>query len=288
MAARPGPYSPDGRFWWDGTAWQPVQPPPPDPATGQPHPQSHPQQQQQPAAPYQPPPPQPQYGPPGQPGFQRQGFQQHGFQAPPGYPVPPGGGTPRPPRSRSGFVLLTIGTAIAALVLGGIIGGVVGLTTTKPKGENVVPAFAEKFPDADAQYLPGVTLSMIVDDWMKTANKWKCTKDPNVEDLYSRAKAQIKCEPPDDRGDMYVDIEYDADDKIKVVEASCWLGVHTKACKSLAATMADAVLAAQPKLRKKAQKWAEQNAGSERATTIGGIRFEGNLDPNGMQALPAI
>lgn len=79
MAAPPGwPYSPDGRFWWDGAAWQPVNTPPP--GTGAPTPSD---------------------------------------------------AAPRPRRAGTAvFVLVTMGTLIAALVLGGVAGGAVGLATT--------------------------------------------------------------------------------------------------------------------------------------------------------------
>lgn len=242
-ARQPGPYSPDGKYWWDGAAWRPVPAPPPGAAV-----------------------------PPG-------------FAAPHGYPGPPAGR-----KSGAGTVWLTIGAAVVALVLGGLIGGVTGLVTVEPKGDDVVPAFTEKFPTAEQQYLPKVTLAAIADRWLKKANSWKCEKSAEPPDhLYSEAKNLMTCTPPGERGysDMHVDIEYDGEDKIKVVQAKCHLGTYNEVCRSLLSTMADALFAPQPKYRKKAEAWAKQNAGSERVTTIGGIRLETGLSPLELTAMPA-
>ncbi|WP_143737118.1 hypothetical protein [Microbispora sp. GKU 823] len=250
----PGPYSPDGRFWWDGAAWQPVQSPSQAPAPLPPGPGQPYAMPSQPGAPHNP-----------------------GPYAPPAAPRPAGRG-----------IGLVIGMVIAGLLLGGGIGAAVGLGTTSPKGGTTPPAFSAGFPGGDRRYLPGVTVAMIAEDWLKKANKWRCVKDRDAKKVSSGAAQRIECEPPDDRGDMSVDIEYDKEDKIREVEATCWLGLHTTACTSLFSSMADTVMIPQKSLRKKAADWAAKNADSERATSIGGIHLEGDLSPHGMRITPAI
>ncbi|MEO3805959.1 hypothetical protein [Nonomuraea sp. B1E8] len=226
-----GRRSPDGRFWWDGTGWRPVQPPPPFPFQHAPSP------------------------------------------------------APSPPR-RKALLLPLAGVVIAALVLGGVLGGAVGMLTTEVRGSTAAPAFTDDFPDVGDQYLPGVTLSLIVEDWMKKANSWTCARKPGNPDTWSRAKQHMRCQPPGDDGRRYVDIEYDAADKIRVVKATCHLGTYEDACTTVFATMADAALVPQPKLRKRARSWAEKNAASERATIIGGLRLQASLSPHALRITP--
>ncbi|MEO3796073.1 hypothetical protein ABGB14_38250 [Nonomuraea sp. B10E15] len=229
-----GQRSPDGRFWWDGTGWRPVQPSPPFP-------------------------------------FQH---------APSPAPSPP-----RPPRRRA-LLLPLAGVVIAALVLGGVLGGAVGLLTTEVRASTAAPAFADDFPDVGDQYLPGVTLTLIVDEWMKKANSWTCANRPGNPDTWSMAKQHMRCQPKGDDGRRYVDIEYDAADRIRVVRATCHLGTYEDACTTVFATMADAALVPQPKLRERARSWAQKNAASERATIIGGLRLQASLSPHALRITP--
>lgn len=294
-------YSPDGKFWWDGTSWQPVGAPPQAPAVpaqfppGQPRAATNPPGTSQvggapgagaagsvtpfgPVAPYGPAGP---FGPAAP-------FGPAGSYGPAGPASPRPGATPRRP-SKTGFILALIGTLVATAVLGGIVGGVTGLVTTEPPGSDTPPVFASKFPNGARQYLPKVTLAAVVDDWLKKANAWKCA-DESAEDLFSGATKAMECHPPDDDGDMYVNIEYDAPDKVRVVRSTCRLGLKSKACTTLSSTLADAVLAPHgDELRAQAAKWATENAASERVTTIGGIRLEADLDaPAGMSATPGL
>lgn len=250
----PGPYSPDGRFWWDGTAWRPVQPSPgPQPGPAGPPPGS--------------------VGPWPGPG------------GPPYHLAMPG--PQPPPRAKRGLLLPLVGTVIVALLLGGGIGGVVGLLTTEVPGSPKPPAFAADFPGEEHQYLPDLTLAMVVDDWMKKSNSWRCEKEPADPNLWSRAKQVMECEPPDDDDrDMYVHIEYDTDDRIRVLDATCRLGTYHDVCRSLFGTMADIALSPQGELREKAESWARKNAGSEKATIMGGVRLQANLEPNGLRITP--
>lgn len=255
----PGPYSPDGRFRWDGTAWQPVPNPPPGPP-----------------GPYGP------HGmPPGQPGHP-------GMPGPPGVPGFPPGAPPRRP-SKAGFILAVAGTAVAALLVGGLAGWITGLSTTDVPGSTAAPPFPKGFPTGDNQYLPGVTVSVVADDWLKKANSWKCSDEAADPDIWSRAKRVMECEPPDDRLYMRVRIEYDSDKKVRVVDAKCDVGTYTQACRSLFTSMADTVFHSREKLRKQAVNWAKKNAASERGTVIGGIRIQVELSPsNALRVTPEV
>ncbi|MEQ4306228.1 hypothetical protein ABNF97_33410 [Plantactinospora sp. B6F1] len=263
-------YSPDGRFWWDGTAWRPVEAAPPTGPAGQP---GH--------GPFQPPSGVPgSSGAPGPSGFPASGSPGTAFP-------PPRGAVPGRP-SKAGFLLALVGTLVAAAVLGGLIGGVTGMVTTEPPGNDSAPPFAAEFPTGERRYMTGVTLALVVEDWLKKANSWVCTDKPDAEP-FSRATKALECTPPGDEGDMRVTVEYDADDKVRVVTSTCRLGLKTKACTTLAATLADTVLTPQgDQLRKQASEWATKNADSERVTTIGGIRLEASLSPHGMTASPGV
>jgi hypothetical protein len=129
---------------------------------------------------------------------------------------------------------------------------------------------------------------MIADDWMKKANSWKCASEPGDPDTWSRAEQTMRCEPSGDDGDRYVDIEYDAPDKVKVVKGTCHLGLRTQACTTLFATMADAVFVSQPKSRRSAAAWAKKNADSEEHTIIGGVRLQADLQPHGLRITPEV
>lgn len=169
------------------------------------------------------------------------------------------------------------------------VGGEVGLATTEPEGSETAPAFPAEFPKGDQQYMAGVTVTLVSDTWLKKANSWTCAEDPDVDGLYSGAKRQMVCRP---RGraevDMDVSIEYDEENKVKVVQARCRLGTDDPVCTSLFSTMAHTLLSSKGDVAEEAAKWARENAGSENVTTIGGIRFEANLEPNGLRATPGV
>ncbi|MEO3924200.1 hypothetical protein ABGB07_10120 [Micromonosporaceae bacterium B7E4] len=288
MTAQPSGqrYSPDGRFWWDGTGWRPVDAAPPGPAPGQPGPA------------WSPPPfgPSPAAANPSGAGRPPGGAGPGGLPGPglpgPGLPgtafPPPRGAVPRRP-SKAGFLLALVGTLVATAVLGGLVGGIAGMVTTEPPGNDSAPQFAAEFPTAERQYMTGVTLAVVAEDWMKKSNSWVCT-DATTPETSERSRKTMECRPPDDdEREMYVTIEYDADDKIKLVGGRCRAGLKSKPCTTLAASLADAVLSPQgDQLRGQAEKWATENADSERVTTIGGIRLEASLDPHGMTATPGV
>ena len=250
MGAPPGwPYSPDGSFWWDGAAWQPVQPPP-GPAAQQ--------------GPGVPPPP----GPPAQ-------------QSPGVAPAGRRGGT-------AVFVLVTVGTLIAALALGGVTGAVVGLTTTEPVTDAAAPDFPERFPAGRQRYLPKATVTMVTVDWLREAGSWRCAKTAAPDPL-TGAKTGMICRPGAAAArPMSVFIWYDAPDRLVSVKADCKLGPGTKTCANLFAKMAGALLSPDPDLRAKAEAWAGDNADRAAVTAIGGIRLQTSTRPHSMEAVPAI
>jgi hypothetical protein len=116
-------YSDDGKWWWDGRAWQPVTQQPPAPQQqqypGPQHQYAAPPQQQYPG-PQQPPYPggQPQYpaGPPQYPGAQ------------PPYPSGPQGFYQQPPKKKSRTPLIIAGAVALVLVIA--VGGVVAWKNT--------------------------------------------------------------------------------------------------------------------------------------------------------------
>jgi hypothetical protein len=257
-------YSPDGRFWWDGTGWQPVDGPPPVPAQFQPPPGSAGQ-----------PPAGPANLPPGQPGFPGPGF------------PPPGNAIPRRP-PRAGYVLALVGTLVASALVGGLAGGIAGAVSTEPPGIDAPPEFAAEFPTAEKQYLTGVTLDLVVENWMKKVNSFTCAEKDGDAEGRIPSKKVMECRPPDEDDKDYVTVAYDAADKIKSVTTYCGAGLKTISCRTLAGSMADAVLKPQGRqLRDQAWKWAEQNVDSERGTIIGGIRLTASLQPHSMTATPA-
>ncbi|WP_169980418.1 hypothetical protein [Microbispora sp. H10836] len=304
MAAPPGwPYSPDGRFWWDGAAWQPVQPPPPlgSPAQqnlGVPPPPGSPAQRGVTV----PPPPGP--AATGHPSIASpwpqtpgpQAAQPYAVQQGPPYAPPPDAGAPTPTgvapqgrrRGTAAFVLVTVGTMIAALALGGVTGAAVGLATTEPVTDASAPSFPGRFPTAKQRYLPKVTVDMVAVNWLQAANSWTCAKSAAPDPL-TGARMGMICRPSDAaRLHMSVFIWYDGPDKVMSVMADCKLGVRAKACTSLFAKMADTLLSPDRTLRAKAETWAGENADRAAVTAIGGIRLQTSPRPHRMEAVPAI
>ncbi|REF37850.1 hypothetical protein [Thermasporomyces composti] len=269
MAGSPPPplYSPDGKFYWDGTAWRPVP--------------------QQPGAPQH-------HGPP-QPGDHAQAPSPPAFGPPPGQPgggpwafPPPPAGAPST-RSSSSPRKRLVGTLVAAILAGAAVGGQVGLTVTEPEGSKTPHPVPAAFPRGDQQYLRGVTVTLVSDSWLVKANSWTCADDPDVDGLYSGAKRKMVCWPRGDaEDDMDVAIEYDEENKVKVVRARCRLGTDNPVCTSLFASMAHTLLSSQKDVASEGETWAKENAGSEEITTIGGIRFAFNLEPNGLEATPGV
>jgi hypothetical protein len=93
--------------------------------------------------------------------------------------------------------------------------------------------------------------------------------------------------PGDQKNDVYVNIAYDAEDKVRLATAWCHYKPGANACKTLFGAFADAVLIPQQELRQQGYDWASKNADSDESTVIGGIRFEASLSPHTMDAMPA-
>ncbi|WP_405061070.1 hypothetical protein OG474_05365 [Kribbella sp. NBC_01505] len=139
-------YSDDGKWWWDGRAWQPVTQQPPAPPQQQPYP--GPQAQQQPGQPM-PQPGQPPYGGPQQQPYPPQ-QQYPGGQ--PSYPSGPQGFyQQQPPPKKSRTLLLLVAGAVALLLVLGIGGVVIWKNTGSDDGGT-----AKGAPPKDAKIIePG-------------------------------------------------------------------------------------------------------------------------------------
>lgn len=95
----------------------------------------------------------------------------------------------------------------------------------------------------------------------------------------------MECHPTDGgRYDLYVEIEYDDETKIRQVKATCTFDPGANACKSLFATFAHTLLVEQPDLQEQGEQWAGDNADTDNVTTIGGIRFDISLSPHRIRA----
>jgi hypothetical protein len=196
----------------------------------------------------------------------------------------------RPPGPRQVPTALMVLVPLLALALGGLFGAAVGAgvatATTHRHGPAEPPPLAADFPDASKQYLPGVTVSMISQEWLVKANKWTC--GPSENKPPAGAKKQMECTAPgDQKNDVYVDIAYDAEDKVRLATAWCHYKPGANACKTLFGAFADAVLIPQQELRQQGYDWASENADSDESTVIGGIRFEASLSPHTIDAMPA-
>ncbi|MBE3009807.1 hypothetical protein IL992_11480 [Microbispora sp. NEAU-D428] len=292
MAAPPRwPYSPDGRFRWDGAAWQPVRTPPPGTPAQQgptvPPPPGTPAQQGPTVPPPWPAPGHPSTASPWPQTPGAQAAQPYALQQAPPYTHP--GVAPRPRRPGTAvFVLVTVGTLIAALVLGGAAGAAVGLATTEPVTDAPAPSFPGRFPTAKQRYLPKVTVDMVAVSWLQAAASWRCARSAASDPLTGATMGMI-CRPGDAaRLQMSVYIWYDGPDKVLSVKARCDLGVRSKACTSLFSMMADTLLSPDRTLRKQAEAWAGKNADKAAVTAIGGVRLETSPRPHSMDAVPAI
>ncbi len=202
-------------------------------------------------------------------------------------PGPPRPTAPSSPPRRRGFLPLAVGAVVVALLCGGAVGAGAGLLTSEPDGSATVPPFPAAFPHGDQQFLAGVTVPLVVDDWLKHTNKWTCEAMDQREIDDRRADVQM-CRPPRDGGDLHVIIVYEAADKVREIEATCWEDIGAKACKVLFSTMADTVFVPQRGLREQASEWSVDNEGAERSTVIGEIRLETRLDPNALRITPAV
>ncbi|OPG13195.1 hypothetical protein B1L11_09240 [Microbispora sp. GKU 823] len=185
-------------------------------------------------------------------------------------------------------MLVTVGTLIAALVLGGAAGAAVGLATAEPVTDAPAPSFPGRFPSGKQRYLPKVTVNMVAGSWLQAANSWRCARSA-ASDPLTGAKMGMICRPGDaTRLHMSVYLWYDEPDKVLSVKARCDLGARSKACTSLFSMMADTLLSPDPTLRGQAEAWAGKNADKAAVTAIGSVRLETSPRPHSMEAVPAI
>jgi hypothetical protein len=240
-------HSPDGRFWWDGTAWRPVDAPPPGPA------------------PFQPP-----FGPAARPGPPAAGF------------PPPGNVTPRRP-STAGFVLALVCTLVGGLV-GGLAGTA---STEPPGIDTPPPFAAEfptgerrylKGVTLDwvvedwmkrANSWTCTEQNRGPDGLLAAERSTRCTPADNRGEMYVTVGY--------DAADKVVSVQGTCSLGLKT-KACTSLS---------AALVGRVLSPQGQQVRDQAFKWAEQNADSERTTIIGGVRLSASLDPHGMTATPA-
>ncbi|MBB4958836.1 hypothetical protein [Micromonospora polyrhachis] len=209
--------------------------------------------------------------------------------APPGYGQPP----MVPKRSSGPGKVLLVLAVVVSLGLCGLVGGgagwVTGTMTTNPEELTALPSVDADFPTGDRRYLPGVKVATVVEDWMKKANSYNCSPPDEPSRTISEASQRLECMAPGDlKWDLTVDIEFDDETHVRYVRADCEFKPGSKACTSLFATMADALLRDNAELRKQAYEWAEKNAETDNVTAIGGIRFKVSLEPRSIVAEPAL
>jgi hypothetical protein len=183
-------------------------------------------------------------------------------------------------------VLVTIAALVAGLVVGGISGAVAGSATSEPHGPTAPPPIAADFPNQSKRYMPGVTLAVIAESWLKKGNNWTCAPDTESK-RSSGAKQAMECSPRgDQKYDVYVDIEYDAENQIRWIKAACHYDPGAKYCNTFFANLGDALFDKQPELAKQASDWGGKNVDSDSSTVIGGIYLETKLSPHYMNAAP--
>lgn len=193
----------------------------------------------------------------------------------------------RAPRRGVPAVLLVALTVLAGLLVGGGGGALIASATTKPHGPSAPGRLPNDFPNNKQWYLPGVTVGLVADKWLKKINKWTCEPWTQNEPL-SGAKSWLACTAPGSlKYDVGVDIEYDDKTHVRLVSADCHLGPGTQYCTALFANLAWAVLNSQPALKKKGQDWGAKNADADATTAIGGVQFTTQLEPHGITALPS-
>ncbi|MEU8172674.1 hypothetical protein AB0C14_07345 [Microbispora hainanensis] len=328
MAAPPGwPVSPDGRFWWDGAAWQPVQQAIQQ-AIQQPVQQPVQQAVQQPVQPAPPgAPPQPGFAVPPPPGPQAQPG--YAVPPPPGAPAQPGYAVPPPPGPQAAQPYAAgqqawtpargpgaappghgasvpvppgpdaprrRGTAVFALVTAGVLiaapalGGAAGAGVGLAITEPVTDDRAPSFPGRFPSEKQRHLPKVTVD---MVAGNWLQAANAwrcarsTAADPVTGATMNTICRPGD-ASRMSVSIWHDGPDKVFSVKARCDLGVGSKACTSLFAMMADTLLSPDRTLRAQAESWAKKNAAKAAVTSVGGVRLETALRPHTMEAVRAI
>jgi hypothetical protein len=255
-----GLYSPDGKHWWDGSTWQPVEG------------QAAPTPQQ--AAPT------PQWGAPATQGT--------ALAPRPGAPAPQWG---TPPRKKGSSPVLLVGlVAVVALVVGGGAGfsfGNLSSSQISADGPSTPPPIPAEFPGNSQRYLQDVTVSQITQDWQATGPEWTC--EPAGESAGLGGPSETAAQSTRCRAATVhtLTIEHDDDAQIRELNLSCQARAESEECRSIFTWLAEYPFPGQPDLRQQAGAWATENVASDLSTTIGRIHLEVRLEPHTIFATPA-
>ncbi|GAA0731332.1 hypothetical protein Drose_26350 [Dactylosporangium roseum] len=232
-------------------------------------------------------------------GFEaRGGFGPPARSGPPSSPAAPGGFGPPPmappakPKRQGPVTILAVLLIGLTLLCCGVpsagIGAALGGGLTQPDGPSEPPNMPAEFPNTNQRYLPGTTINDVAEQWMKKDNGWVCTPPEQADYRLSEAKNRLECVPTDKdlKYDVDVAIEYDGDNQLTQVEASCNFKPGAEMCRSLFATMADVLYLNRSENRKPAEEWASKNVDTDNTTVIGGIRLTVSLSPHQITAIP--
>jgi hypothetical protein len=181
-------------------------------------------------------------------------------------------------------ILLIAATAAAVGWTGGT--SVTG-AAANAGGPRDLPTLPEGFPDASQRYLPDVTVSAI-EAWI-TSNDYECTREPQEIDDPVAGKEWLYCHAPLEHRafNASVALEYDDDDRVRLVEATCERGAQTSEeyCPSVFIRTVENVFAGHPESRK-ARRWTRRNIPSDDATVIGGIQLKGDVERHRLEIRP--
>ncbi|WP_157631296.1 hypothetical protein [Catelliglobosispora koreensis] len=166
---------------------------------------------------------------------------------------------------------LTIAVMVAVSLVVGVVTGVVAakIGEPPPKGPALPLAVAAGFPTAGRAYLPGVTVSLITQDWLGKA-AWTCDV-PEPAGYLNAAQQRTLCVAPA-LSPMSVTVLHDGS-KVRSVSASCRHPLGSTICTTLYSAAAELVFTTIPEHRASAAGWAAGNATLDANTTIGGIRL---------------
>jgi hypothetical protein len=184
-------------------------------------------------------------------------------------------------------ILLILGALIVGGVLGGGPGAAAAYFTTQPDGPTAPPSMLPEFPDAARRYLPDLTVADLAANWLEKANGYQCGPS-DTKNRSSGAQNRIDCTTSEaGLSSMFVAIEYDGDTQIQLVSVRCGHKPGSNYCKSLFASLGDALFVRRRELAKQAAEWAGKNVdGDNVSTSIGGVRLSVDLGSHGITAIP--
>jgi hypothetical protein len=203
----------------------------------------------------------------------------------PQYPAPAA-----PPGRRRPTQVLVALAVMGGLIVGGALGAVCArLTATavsEPTGPQAPPPIDADFPNEEQNFLPGVTVDLIAQRWLK-AKGYTCAVGGSYGNV-SGARHRMLCELPGSLSfSQEVLIEYDDDTHVRRATGRCELRPGASPCRTLFADLAYTLLHSDTALRDQARDWAGKNVDTDNSTTIGGVRFQVSLEPHTLVGEPA-